>query len=307
MAPKASGRMIRRSISESEGFASLSPEAAVLFAMMIPHFNAHGKMPGGPGVVKDEIVPLIPYLTYDNLPQYLQEISDKTNVKWFRCGTKWYLHALHFLSEHQDLRREKMGADELPSWPEMEEAGEEAPEIGDVAEIYEVVSELPENSGSSPGVVRERPSRAEGLKVRREEEDQNPTTFVGGGSGRDSRAGDPPPDADQAEEMEREVKRIERLHLQTCGLSTLPPLAMVREILQQGIPPARIDDVYQAHGGDIVKYRQRNIVERLTALRDGQERDPPPRGRRPRDGLSASERRQEATFAAAREFAGGDG
>jgi hypothetical protein len=136
-----------------------------------------------------------------------------------------------------------------------------------------------------------------------EEEREEDNVSVGKGGSRDSRATSPPLDDP---EIEEEVKRIERLHLQTCGLSTLPPLGMVREILRSGKPPSLIDDVYQAHGGDIAKYRQRNIVERLTALRDGQEREPP-RGRRPRDGLSASERRQEATFAAAREFAGGDG
>ena len=145
--PKASGRMIRTSVSESEGIARLSPEAAMLFFMLIPHFNCHGKMAAGPGIVKDIVVPLIAYLTYDNLPQYLQEISDKTNVKWFRQDGKWWLHSLHFLTEHQDLRPDKMGKDSLPSYPD------------------------PVESGSSPGVLPELPLRAEGFKVLRLEEE----------------------------------------------------------------------------------------------------------------------------------------
>ena len=144
--PKASGRMIRKSVSDSDKIASLTPVAAVLFMMLIPHFNAHGKMPGGPGVVKDEVVPLIPYLTYENLPEYLQEISDKTNVKWFRRGNKWWLHSLHFNSEHQELRIDKMGADTLPGF-------------------------LDNESGSSTGVVPNSPLREEGFKVLREEEE----------------------------------------------------------------------------------------------------------------------------------------
>jgi hypothetical protein len=139
--------MIRTSISESEGFASLSPQAAVLFAMLIPHFNAHGKMAGGPGAIKDEVVPLIPYFSYENLPQYLQEISDKTNVKWFRSGAKWWLHALNFKAEHQDLRTDRLGPDELPEWLN----GERLTSSTDAAL---------EQSGSSPGVVLAR----EGLK-----------------------------------------------------------------------------------------------------------------------------------------------
>lgn len=147
--PKSSGRMIRKSISESEKIASLSPEAAVLFVMLIPHFNAHGKMPGGPGVIKDDVVPLIPYFTYDNLPHYLKEISDKTNVKWFRCGTKWWLHSLNFNTKHQDLRTDRMGSDDLPGYTLQE-------------------------SRTTPGLLPDSPSRAEGFKVLREEENLKP-------------------------------------------------------------------------------------------------------------------------------------
>ncbi len=105
--------------------------------------------------------------------------------------------------------------------------------------------------------------------------------------------------------IEEEVDRFRKLHLATCGLSAMPPLAMIRTILEQGREASLIEDIYQAHGGDIPKFRQRNIVERLQALRDGKERDPP-RGRQGmRRGIGSAARRQEATFAAMREFAGG--
>lgn len=302
--PKASGRMVRKKISESEKFASLSPEAAVLFVMLIPHFNAHGKMPGGPGVIKDEIVPLIPYFSYENLPQYLQEISDKTNVKWFRVGTKWWIHSLNFLSKHQDLRPDKLGSDDLPSYvPEPPPTGR-----GEEKQDEPTGRETPEAKpcGSSPGVVRDFPSRAEGLKVRREEEGLNPSS-IGGGSSRPSRACEGKTENRVVEEeaIEAEVERLKGLHLQVCGLSSLPPVPIVREILLSGKSASLIDDVYQTHGGDIQVYRQRNIVDRLKALRDGRERDPPAHGGKGKQRKSAAELRQEATFAAAREFAGG--
>lgn len=147
--PKASGRMIRTSISESDKFASLSPMAAVLFCMLIPHYNTHGKLFAGPGHIKDLVCPHVPYFSYDNLPEYLQEISDKTSVKWFKSAGKMWLHSLHHLSEHQELRADKMGKDSLPAY---------------------------ESSGSSPGVVRDLPLRAEGLKVEgfKEEERKEP-------------------------------------------------------------------------------------------------------------------------------------
>ncbi len=118
--PIADGRMINRGISNSSGFASLSPEAAVLFSMLIPWYNAHGKLNGGPGYIKDEICPKVQYLTYENIPILLKEINDKTNVKWFKKDGRHWIHSLHFNTEHQRL--DKKGSDKLPSYSiELEE------------------------------------------------------------------------------------------------------------------------------------------------------------------------------------------
>lgn len=133
MAPSADGRMLRRDIANSSGFASLSPMAAVLFCMLIPHFNAHGKLNGGAGFIKDEVCPKVPYLTYENIPGLLQEISGKTSVKYFEHDGRRWLHSLNFLTHHQKLRPEKLGEDKLPSWSK----------------------ELLENSGTTPGVVQD--------------------------------------------------------------------------------------------------------------------------------------------------------
>jgi len=113
--PVADGRMINRAIADSDKFAALTPEAAVLFALLIPWFNSHGKLNGGPGHIKDEICPKIPYLTYENIPALLTEISSKTNVKWFMSGGRHWIHALKFNSEHQRLEK-KLGIDKLPSY-----------------------------------------------------------------------------------------------------------------------------------------------------------------------------------------------
>lgn len=114
--PKTKGRMINKDISDSKGFALLSPQAAVLFCMMIPHYSAHGKMNGSPEYLRGEVCPRIPYLTVESIPQYLKEISDKTSVKWFEHDGRWWIHSIHFLSEHQTLKPEKMGADQLPNY-----------------------------------------------------------------------------------------------------------------------------------------------------------------------------------------------
>ena len=112
--PTAEGRMLKKTISDSEGFASLSPESAVLFTMLIPWFNAHGKLNGGAGYIKDEICPKIPYLTYENIPSLLSEISQKTSVKYFKINGRCWIHSLHFNTKHQKLTN--LGKDSLPSF-----------------------------------------------------------------------------------------------------------------------------------------------------------------------------------------------
>lgn len=112
------GRMINKDISNSKRFASLSPEAAVLFAMLIPHYNSHGKLNGGSGYIKDEICPHVSYLNSETIPVLLAEISEKTNVKWFERDGRYWIHSINFLTDHQELDPKRLGKDSLPDYSE---------------------------------------------------------------------------------------------------------------------------------------------------------------------------------------------
>jgi hypothetical protein len=131
--PKTKGRMINRDISDSKGFAKLSPQAAVLFTMMIPHYSPYGKMNGDPGYLKGEICPRVEYLTTKNIPACMKEITEHTSVKWFEHDGRWWIHSTNFLTEHQNIRMEKLSPDLLPDYsgtcpvqvpPEVEVEGE---------------------------------------------------------------------------------------------------------------------------------------------------------------------------------------
>lgn len=115
-APITKGRMIRRSISDSQKFASLSKESQVLFCLIIPHLNSHGKYSGSPFTVKGEICPLIEWLNTKQIEKCLTEINDKTSLKWFKHGERFFLHAISW-KEHQELRN--VGIDELPNSTEL--------------------------------------------------------------------------------------------------------------------------------------------------------------------------------------------
>lgn len=112
---QSKGRMLRRDIRKSEKFAALTKESQVLFCLMIPHFNAHGKMNGESGFIKGECCPLIKWLDDAQIHKSLSEITRKTNVKWFKFGKLSYIHALNW-SEHQDFNEKRIGPDNLPSW-----------------------------------------------------------------------------------------------------------------------------------------------------------------------------------------------
>lgn len=128
---RARGRMISVDIAVSEKIAKLSPKALSLFCLLLPHLSSYGKMPAGTGHIKDTVCPLIPWLTQNNIPALLKEISRHTSLKYFKDAKGLpYLHSLSW-REHQDLRADRMGDDRLPDYS----------------------GKPQENSRSSPGVV----------------------------------------------------------------------------------------------------------------------------------------------------------
>jgi len=137
--PLSPGRMIRKDVSRSRGIASLTPEAMALFCLLIPHYSSHGKLNGEPMFIKGEVCPLVPYLDLPTIERCLKEISEKTNVDWFEGPDNcMYLHSLNF-SEHQALRKDKIGVDRLPSSPKSKSRTSPVP--------------VPEKSRTSPGDV----------------------------------------------------------------------------------------------------------------------------------------------------------
>lgn len=116
MSKKSAGRMINTDIAESKGAAKLSPKALALFCLLIPHFNAHGKMPAGGGYIKDLVCPLVKWLTTRIIPRLLTDISMSTSVKYF-CNDKGihYLHNLNWKA-HQKLQKNRLGIDRLPDY-----------------------------------------------------------------------------------------------------------------------------------------------------------------------------------------------
>ena len=117
MSKQATGRMINQDISMSKKISRLTPRSLSLFCLLIPHFNAHGKMLANPMLVKGLVCPLIDWLTPELIQASLIEISDKTNVKfWSDEKGIHYIHSLNW-KEHQEIRADRLGPDRLPDYP----------------------------------------------------------------------------------------------------------------------------------------------------------------------------------------------
>lgn len=108
-------RMIHKSVSSSQKLASLSKESLIIFTMMIPHFNAHGKLNGSPNFIKGEVVPRLKWATLPIIEKCLSEISEKTNVKWYEDEGLYYIQSLSW-GKHQKLRPDRLGKDSLPDY-----------------------------------------------------------------------------------------------------------------------------------------------------------------------------------------------
>lgn len=123
--------------------------------------------------------------------------------------------------------------------------------------------EYSKKSGQTPGTVRRKIIDTE-VDTEVEEEGELKQEGVGASLGE---VGQPP--------NETVLDVLKKTHLTVCGLNSLPPLNLFREILKTGKTVREIEQVYEFHGGDKQPYRQRNIVEELKGIRDGTNQNKP--------------------------------
>ena len=96
--------MIRVDIAEDEGMARLSDGAARLYTWLYPHLNSYGKFSGGPGTIKETVVPLLGW-NRKKILAYLAEINTHTSVKVWTQNGRFYVHDIRFF-EKQEIRED---------------------------------------------------------------------------------------------------------------------------------------------------------------------------------------------------------
>lgn len=147
--PKPKGHLILKTIAESDSFAKLSPEAAVLFMMLIPHLDNYGKMQANPQTIKGTVCPKVRYLTTSIIEEALYEISQATDLKYFKHEGIWYLHALKF-DEQQNIRISRRGQNVLPDYNGQGDMSSPRRLLRRPADF----GPLLDYAGSTPGIVK---------------------------------------------------------------------------------------------------------------------------------------------------------
>lgn len=142
--------LITSDLTRDEGFARLSPKAAVLFVLILTRLNPHGKMETDLYSLKGMCCRLIDYIQIKDLPGLLLEVSGSTSVKvWSAPGGTVHIHAIRFQDYNKGLRELRLGKDRLPSFD------------GQKLEL----------SGSTPGVPFNKGIKK--LEVRKKEKNNN--------------------------------------------------------------------------------------------------------------------------------------
>lgn len=105
-----------KEISYSKKLASLSIKAYALYLTILPHLDSYGKMLAEPGIIKGQVVPLRNDISQEEIPLLLEEISQKTYMKWFKKDGLLYIHDSKAAERYPSYKLKKRGIDRLPSY-----------------------------------------------------------------------------------------------------------------------------------------------------------------------------------------------
>jgi hypothetical protein len=140
----ARGRFLSRSISVSEQIDALIDaegyEAGLLMTWMVAHLDVEGRMKGNPKTVRGTVCPLRLDLTTKKVARILKAANDVGLIRWYVVGEQQCIWFPEFHNHQKNLRKDREGT-----------------------------SQLPEYSGSSPGVIPE-DSRSTPAEVKLREE-----------------------------------------------------------------------------------------------------------------------------------------
>ena len=126
----ADGRMLAKKISLNEAVASLENDMhRLLFTWGLSHLDIEGRISGSPKVFRAMVVPLLEHITSEKIAKFFKDAVDKGLIVRYQIGKDWFIQYPKF-KDNQRLRPDREAVSKIPAYD----------------------GELPEDSGTTPGV-----------------------------------------------------------------------------------------------------------------------------------------------------------
>jgi hypothetical protein len=131
----ADGRMLKNKISVDVRVADLANDThRLLFTWGIAHLDVAGRITGEPREFKAKVVPMLDHITKDKILEFFTDAEQIGLIQRYEIKGKWTIQYPGF-NKNQSLRENKEAPSTYPVPP--------------------LAPELPDKSGSSPGVIPE--------------------------------------------------------------------------------------------------------------------------------------------------------
>lgn len=110
--------MLNRAISTSKRMADLADDTSrMLFAWMIPHFDAEGRMKGDPALFRSIVCPRLTHITIEKVEECLRHWAKKRLILWYEIGDEKFIYCMNWNRQQRGLRKEREAVSRNPAPP----------------------------------------------------------------------------------------------------------------------------------------------------------------------------------------------
>jgi hypothetical protein len=111
----AKGRMLLKTISESEGFATLKNDVhRLIYLMLLPYLDVQGRCKGNALLISHKIFPLLPEINEKVVSTALRDMVKKKLILWYEVEDRKYIEFPSFADHQPGLRPDKEPPSVLP-------------------------------------------------------------------------------------------------------------------------------------------------------------------------------------------------
>ena len=112
----ATGRMLKKNISESRRLSELKTDSArMLWTWIIPYLDVEGRFHAAPDMIKGKVVPRLKTFTEENIQEYLNDMNDVGLIQLYEADGDIYLQFRKFDEHQTNLRKDREMPPSIPA------------------------------------------------------------------------------------------------------------------------------------------------------------------------------------------------